>query len=398
MNAPAATWSSDVAGRPPGRPESTRFAWLDRVRGLASVYVVLHHAMLNVAHHGAVHGAMAQVLWLLLGQGHYAVDVFIVLSGYCLMLPLARAAQFGKVRSFLIRRTLRIAGPYYAAMAVSLLLIALWIGTPTPTHWSAALPVTGWGVVAHGLMIHQWWAKTAAQINHVFWSVGVEYQIYFAFPLFFWCGTRYGFRRATAAAVAIGYAGWFASRRVGWPNPSPWGASIYYLGLFCLGALAAKEVWERRLRATTPGWFERAVPWFIAAGIAVAWAMPILDRVDLQKRSLPVGVTAALYLYRRGLRDHAGREARPSTRTQVVTGWLGKIAFSLYLIHAPILELVWRYVLAPLHIATWTAQVGIMIALGGAASLGAAAVFYRFVEAPCHAASRRFARAKPVVT
>jgi len=313
------------------------------------------------------------------------------------MLPIVGATRFPDIWTFLLRRTLRIIAPYYGAMALSLLLIGFWIGRPAETHWDASLPVTPWGVVSHLLLVHQWWHATAQQINYAFWSIGVEYQIYFLFPVFFWAGTRWGFRAATAGAVALGYALWWGTRRIGWPDPSPWGASIYYVGLFCLGALAAKEVGLRRAIPHVATAAERLAPWVVGAGVVFAFAAELFDRVEIQKRSLIIGLATAAYLYRRGRRDGSPSRAAPvSGRLAAVMGWLGKIGFSLYLLHPPVIELTWRYVVSRLGVASALAQVGLMIVLGGAASIAAAAVFYRVVEAPCHAASRIIGRRRTV--
>ncbi len=65
-----------------------RLAYLDGIRGLAALYVVLVHSW-------ALDDALQpSLLWLpvtkLLRYGIFAVVIFIVLSGYCLMLPVVR--------------------------------------------------------------------------------------------------------------------------------------------------------------------------------------------------------------------------------------------------------------------------------------------------------------------
>jgi peptidoglycan/LPS O-acetylase OafA/YrhL len=72
-----------------------------------------------------------------------------------------------------------------------------------------------------------------------------------------------------------------------------------------------------------------------------------------------------------------------------VPQWLGRVSFSLYLTHLPILvALVYLF-----GDRNWplVATVGIPI------SLGMAFVFYRFVEAPSHRLSKRLARSASAV-
>ena len=101
---------------------------LDGVRGLAALFVVLHHAWLLTADHfpiAAETGLLGLLTnWLL--YGHLAVDVFIVLSGFCLILPVARSggALAGGAAGFYRRRARRILPPYFAALTISVALTA----------------------------------------------------------------------------------------------------------------------------------------------------------------------------------------------------------------------------------------------------------------------------------
>ena len=77
-------------GSPAGKESGTRvrLGYLDGLRGLAALYVVMHHSAF--AFYTA--SEMPHRLRLLLkplAYGHFSVDLFIVLSGYCLMLPVA---------------------------------------------------------------------------------------------------------------------------------------------------------------------------------------------------------------------------------------------------------------------------------------------------------------------
>src|SRR4051812_10624228 len=101
---------------PPPPPRAERFDFLDGLRGLAALYVVLHHASQDVP--APMLRGWAAAARFLLRHGHFAVAVFIVLSGYCLMRPVARDASRqirGGTLAYLRRRAWRILPPYYAA-------------------------------------------------------------------------------------------------------------------------------------------------------------------------------------------------------------------------------------------------------------------------------------------
>ncbi|MDE3231488.1 MAG: acyltransferase family protein, partial [Chloroflexota bacterium] len=66
----------------------TRLGYVDGLRALAALYVVVGHCMATVWPFQAPDG-IAGPLANLLQFGHYAVSAFIVLSGFSLMLPVA---------------------------------------------------------------------------------------------------------------------------------------------------------------------------------------------------------------------------------------------------------------------------------------------------------------------
>lgn len=140
-----------------------RLEFLDGLRGLAALYVVLSHVWLAertgwnphaetgyVVDPGLPHGLHRAIN--LLQYGHYAVVIFIALSGFCLMLPVARSSE-GTLKdgaaNYFKRRFLRILPPYYAAFGLLLLLIALVPGMHKAGNgwWSLSLPAFTPGVI-----------------------------------------------------------------------------------------------------------------------------------------------------------------------------------------------------------------------------------------------------------
>ena len=72
----------------PGQTGRVRLAFLDGLRGLSAFYVMLFHLGAPV---GLPLGL--SLVWEWTHFGRSAVGVFIVLSGYSLMLPVARSAD-----------------------------------------------------------------------------------------------------------------------------------------------------------------------------------------------------------------------------------------------------------------------------------------------------------------
>jgi peptidoglycan/LPS O-acetylase OafA/YrhL len=364
------------------RSGSGHLVFLDGVRGFACFYVMFHHGMLDLPASGSSIYAAFNGFF---SQGHYAVDVFIVLSGYCLMLPLLKLVG---------GLALRILPTYYVAMACSLLLIKTLIGTKTGANWDASLPATGRDVWLHLLLIHEWSGTSMLHINSPFWSIGVEWQIYFLVPALFALRNRYGATAVAVASLVLGYAAWGMIRQLGVLNPSPYGSSPHYVGLFALGMWSADQaVRQHSARA-----------WRLARGsfVVLSLTLAVLTWQNLndatrvlsvQLMSGVVGLWAAvgLALLRAGWL--APLERVFSWRPAVL---FGKLGFTIYLIHAPIAQLVCHYVIAP---APWSPNLRalLMPPIYLLATLAVGIPFFYLFERPFHALSRRQA-VRPVLS
>jgi len=320
-----------------------RLAYLDGLRALASGYVVLFHAL---------PGFSAPYLtgpWRLFKRafayGHEAVAIFIVLSGYCLMLPVVRkdptrlAVAFAP---FVGRRAKRILPPYFAALAVSLALLAtvpVLRTRGTGTIWDDSLPGLDAGAVtSHLLVVHNWFPSYGYQINGPLWSVASEWQIYFFFPLLLlplW--RRFGMLGALLGAALVGYAPL-------WLGPAAAHVAIpWYLLLFTFGMAAASigfapHELERKLRS--------GLPWaWLCAGLWLACVVLSNAAAKLWFNLKPavdplVGLATAtllVHLTRQGIAGQRSHLLRLLEWRPLVT--LGHFSYSLYLTHLPVLAL-----------------------------------------------------------
>jgi len=313
-------------------------AYLDGFRAMAALYVVFHHARmvseLNVNH---PHGVKEQIS-LLFAPGEYAVCLFIVLSGFCLMLPVVKneGSIRGSVSSFLWRRARRILPPYYAAMGLSLVLIWLFLPHKTGSSlWDQSFPVTTKSIVTHLLLVHDLLGETHT-INPVFWSIAVEWKIYFLFPLLVWSWKRLGAPATTLVAVVASYLLYFVCGRL-FKNAF----SADYIGLFTMGMLAnslafsshpsleqlKKLPWKPIALLLTAIIIVSArmrvpVLYHFSDGIVGLWAMSLLICTSLDKENL--------------LRKILGHKFLAS---------IGLFSYSIYLIHTPFLQMFKQYLL-----------------------------------------------------
>lgn len=187
---------SDRSKATPEKPARIHIGFIDALRALAALYVMLGHAFAQLMPYQEMMATMNPKYERTLSfiniaffrHGHLAVAVFIVISGYCLMLPLARhdKMELDGTGRFIARRARRILPPYYAALAATLLMMLLVPGMSNVTKGEgfAALPAfETWTIISHVLLIHHWFDQWIIKIVPPFWSIGVEWQIYFLMPL-----------------------------------------------------------------------------------------------------------------------------------------------------------------------------------------------------------------------
>lgn len=340
------------ATRTAGASNERHLAYLDGIRALAALYVVIAHAYEtvwpgNLGRHP--HGLTARLTgWMIFGNGHYAVALFIVVSGFCLALPVIRAGGVlrGGAIGFLRRRARRILPPYYFSFLLSLILVWTLIGNDIGSYWDISVPVDRAGYLGHIFLAQDVVGRN--QADPPLWSVAIEWRIYFLFPLLILCWHRFGVAKTVITTVWLSYAGFVATCFIGWTAR---GANVQFVGLFALGTLGATIAFaDREPWITVRGRF----PWGALAalsaltlivvhevgGRAVSPARPLLD-VVLGLFGLSLLVAASRPGENR-LRRFLG--ARP-------LAFLGAFSYSVYLVHAPLLQVVWRYGVRPFHLA-----------------------------------------------
>lgn len=167
-----------------------RLVELDSIRGIAALWVYAYHVWqfcgspaLSVSWWGFSFDALALTL---VHHGPAGVDLFMVLSGFCLFWPLALSPnQPWKWQEYAARRARRILPAYYAAIAYAILVPVGLVFLVRQIGWQAntqPLPSL-WQVVSHLTLTHTFFRETWDGITGAFWSMGLEAQFYATFPL-----------------------------------------------------------------------------------------------------------------------------------------------------------------------------------------------------------------------
>jgi peptidoglycan/LPS O-acetylase OafA/YrhL len=346
-----------MAHRSPSNQTSFR-PDIEGVRGLAVLVVVLFHANL-----------------IGLAGGFIGVDVFFVISGFLITgLLLRERERTGRIGmlEFYARRIRRLL-PAAFVVLVATLVVALNVVAPLDRPavgldgGAAALSIAN---VRFGLAEGDYFASVGAPSPFLhFWSLAVEEQFYLVWPALFLVVARTGNvrRRMFVALVAIvGLS--LAVNLIVTDLAANW--AFYSLptrawelglgGLLAVGAGALARVPSRIVGLV--GWaglaviaaaaflFDSSLPWPGAA--ALAPALGTVAVIAGGSRAWGPGRVLALQPLR----------------------WLGRISYSLYLVHWPILAL------APVAIGAELDEVSRLALV--AASVGAAMLSWALIETP----------------
>jgi peptidoglycan/LPS O-acetylase OafA/YrhL len=360
-------------------PAKGRLSYLEGLRALAALWVVVSHLWIFEFGMFAHRGVMGRwTNWLL--YSHLAVDLFIVLSGYCLTLPLTRDGELrGGIISFYKRRARRILPPCYIALLLSIGIGLLAQGAQTG-KWSVDLPAIGWN-----FLLLQDINLRANIFDGPLWSIAVEWRIYLLFPFLAWVWQRYG----TGVLLVTAGIGFGMTRLILTRDPDALMACPWYLLLFALGMCAAATTGKEKWKFAANSWRYTASFSLIAAAVLIiaypitatddtvfGAHMPIIDTfVGLFTASLLVGVSDS--------------PKRQWARGRAMLSWspfvkIGQFSYSLYLTHVPVLLLlVW--LLLPRFtgpLAAPMAQFFVLLGIGSPIILIAAYLFHLVCERP----------------
>jgi peptidoglycan/LPS O-acetylase OafA/YrhL len=332
---PAAAPPAD-GGKASGADVRGQVLGLDGLRGLAALYVVLFHCWLYTFPGYPDSSAPPWLDGLMFGR--LAVVFFLVLSGFSLAISPARHGwRSDGVARFLRRRAWRILPPYWAALAMS--LVISWFVVPA-SHFG---PPTGASILVYGLVAQDMF--TAPTPNGAFWSIGVEAELYLLLPLLLFV------RRRWSAAVLVacvtlpvlvrGLIAAGASPVEGGNWLAPHLVPVFVAGMAGAGVVVAPN----RVRRLPWGWFAllAAMP-VLALGViqGSVWTVNHYFWVDL---AIAPAMTMLLAAVATG---------RPAVLVRFLMARpirsLGNFSYSLYLIHLPIVMAVIRRI-APHFVA-----------------------------------------------
>lgn len=334
-----------------------RLAFIDGMKAIASQLIVLHH----LAFYGPMSDVASElaptlIIWLS-SNARIAVQVFLVIGGF---LAAKALAPEGKLISrsplaVLKKRYFKLVVPYAAAILFSVLCAG--IARQLMHHDSIPGAPTPFQLIAHVALLQSILGYDSLSAG--VWYVAIDFQLFASLLGLLWLvrgwdsDDRLGNKPAVALVAGLALASLlYFNRDASWDNWAP-----YFFGSYAMGVLS---YWASR-SGQKPGWLSL---------IACAVATTLI--VDFRSR-IAVALLTSLAL---GISCFSGfMVSFPKNRWMA---YLGKISYSVFLVHFPIV-LLFNAVFSKIAPSSPVANAtGILLAWG--ASVAAGAAFYRVVE------------------
>lgn len=367
---PRVTQGSDWGA--PRRRTLSYLPALDGIRAIAVMAVIIYHA--NPA-------------WM--SGGFLGVDIFFVLSGFLITSILLREIETtGRINfgQFYLRRARRLLPALLLVLVACAALVLLFAHDAAQQLRrdiiASLFYVTNWSNIFAGQSYFEAMGRPPL-LQHL-WSLGVEEQFYFIWPLIMylayrWRG-RWGVRRCAAIGIGISTL-LMATLSIINDMPGAHDPSRLYFGsdthaMTILMGAALATAWQPRL-------VKRALPSAARLTVQAAAASSVIVLILIM---LTVTDSSAA-LYRGGFTLFAGLVAFTIVATTHPAGgagrilgaqplrWLGERSYGLYLWHWPIMVLLRPGIdIGLTGVAAFTLQFGL--------TLIAAELSYRYVEMP----------------
>ncbi|HVX07324.1 acyltransferase [Humibacter sp.] len=352
-----------------------RLDHIDAIRAVAALFVFFLHVRGFWLPRPSGHG-LSFIVDRIAAQGAAGVDVFVVLSGFCLTYPLVlgQGATFRRlwVSAFYKRRALRLLPAYYAVLIV---VVALEM-VPSLARRLVGPRPSATDIVANALLLQPFDNHTLGSVNGPMWSISLEFQLYLLFPVMLWLVTRSGWRVTVGGTILLAFGTDVVGRWYDHHHAASALSGLYQFSLpahlfqFVLGMLAASLLARRAMvpLAST------------AVGGVVALAVGAVGTIAGEEflRTFGYGVFAAtLVIIGSAIPDRffegASSPLRALTR-------LGLVSFSFYLVHQPVILLLGG--LAGSLVGHATIPLYLLGAALAVALWGVAAVLFRVLEEP----------------
>jgi peptidoglycan/LPS O-acetylase OafA/YrhL len=397
-------WKNLKMSEVPVREES-KVACLEGLRGVLAMWVVIGHVL---QYSGRT--VIPVPLIGLVTRGDYAVKLFMLLSGFVIAhLTTRKPEGYG---GYLKRRFLRIYPMLFVGVIMALalhqmrgdLLRDFWVSympvdsleqfrqiweghdKRTATYLAMALTMTN-GIVPNWLV-----TKAEYPFNGVTWSLSLEFQFYLVAPFL----SRFFLERGRWLWGCVFVFVVIVLRRKLFPDVGgqPWsfgGFLPFNIEWFVLGMLSylvygAVGAGVQGEKSGRSGLLDLSAGILLLTAVGDAWRLTGVngfEQVFGDRLPLMVWVVVMSYMIdvKQGRSGILNRGMAWLLESRVSL-WLGRISYSMYLIHVPMIILVQWLVVRHLGVTTWRWCFAATAVLAIPVTLVVAAGCYRWVELP----------------
>jgi len=314
---------------------SERIPVIDFLRGLSCLGVLLYHVRVDlwigwwrITSYPQEYSSFAEAMaWLSIPTPFmgYAVVLFFLISGFCIHYPNTSGNAKLCWKTYLIRRFWRIYPAYFAALlftaCISYLCLTLW----EDNNWDVSK-------IFRVATLTQNYPPESGQFlsNPALWTIPLELEFYLLYPIafLFFASNRSSFLWVialgmSALSILLSYQGYL------WLSFT----ALFLWPSWLLGAWIAKLYRDQKLNRIKLGYLLT----FTGLSLGVA----LMSRYQSWETWTQYFAWTSFYsFFFIFCLSHAGFLDRMiGTKLKKAVSWIGKISFSLYLIHFPLFKL-----------------------------------------------------------
>ncbi|MGG0237742.1 acyltransferase family protein [Bacillus rhizoplanae] len=371
-----------------------RYKELDSLRGLAALMVLVGHFLVLFPELGkkvmySTFGDYFSILW----QGHSAVIIFFVLSGFVLSLPFYKGTKFN-YSDYLIKRVCRIYIPYIVLVFIAIGIkmgIQSRIGTvPGLVHWGLwNIGVSFDSVVDHILFLGEFNSDTFIM---VIWSLVHEMRISIVFPFIIFLLLRVDWKVSIGGAIVLSSIGYLLMKNIpsefNMPVSTNYFITFHYISMFIIGALLAKnreylisKIIDSKVKYLL---FPLGILFFIYPRIPFMPLSKIVGEIDY---TLYLIIIDWYISFGAALIVLSALSLKRFSRLLLMKPihFMGEISYSLYLVHPIVL-------LTTVHVLYGKMPVPLILVFSFVITIAASILCHKWIEIPSIKVGRKLAK------